>query len=199
MIKQQVNLYQPVLYIQRQLLTLSRLAYSWLALVVVLALAFYLLQQQSQRQTEQLVEQQRVLDTAQQENAMYQQALAQRQPAPELLLQHQQLLHSVQQKQHLLSYLAGQQQQASLFYSPVLQHLQQIDRRELWLTRFSLQQQYSSFAGIALQPEVVPQWLTELGKLSYFHGQRFGQIDLQQVTDKTAVNFSLTATPGALP
>jgi hypothetical protein len=129
---------------------------------------------------------------------MYQQALAQRQPAPALLQQHQQLQHSVQQKQQLLSYLSGQQQQASLFYSPVLQHLQQIDRRELWLSAFSLQQQYSSFAGIALQPEVVPQWLAELGNLHYFRGQRFSQIDLQQVADKPAVSFSLSAQPGEL-
>lgn len=196
MIKQRVNLYQPVLYVQRQLLSLSRLMYAWLLLCVLLVSVFYMLQQRNQQHAVQLVEQQRQLETAQQEITMYQQALAQRQPAPALLQQHQQLQHSVQQKQQLLSYLSGQQQRASLFYSPVLQHLQQIDRRELWLTAFSLQQHYSSFAGIALQPEAVPQWLAELGSLHYFRGQRFSQLDLQQVAEKPAVSFSLSAQPG---
>lgn len=198
MIKQRVNLYQPVLYVQRQLLSLSRLVFAWLLLFVVLAAVYFMLQQQSQHQTAQLAEQQRQLDTARQEITLYQQALAQRQPSPALLLQHQQLQHSVQQKQQLLSYLSGQQQQASQFYSPVLQHLQQIDRQDLWLTAFSLQQQYSSFAGIALQPEVVPHWLAELGQLHYFRGQRFSQIELQQVAEKQAVSFSLAAWPGEL-
>lgn len=198
MIKQRVNLYQPVLFVQRQRLTLSRLLYLWFALIVVLLAVMFMLQQQLQQHTAQLAEQQRQLNTAQQEVTMYQQALTQRQPAAALQQQHQLLQRSVQQKQQLLGYLSSQQQQAGLFYSPVLQHLQQIDRNELWLTSFSLQQHYSSFAGIALQPDAVPQWLAELSSLGYFQGQRFSQINLQQVAEKQAVSFSLIARTGEL-
>ena len=199
MIKQRVNLYQPVLFVQRQRLTLARLMLAWLALIAVVIALFMILQQQQRQQSALVEEQQRQLQTVQQEISLYQQALAQRQPSPALQKQHQLLQHSVLQKQNLLSYLSGQQQQRSLFYSPVLQHLQQINRSELWLTEFSLQQQHSSFAGIALKPEAVPLWLADLRRLEYFRGQRFSQISMQQVVDKQAVSFALTAQQGAQP
>ena len=199
MIKQRVNLYQPVLYVQRQRLTLARLMLVWLALIAVVTAVLLILQQQQRQQSAIVEEQQRQLQTVQQEISLYQQALAQRQPSPALQKQHQLLQHSVLQKQNLLSYLSGQQQQRSLFYSPVLQHLQQINRSELWLTEFSLQQQHSSFAGIALKPEAVPLWLADLRRLEYFRGQRFSQISLQQVVDKQAVSFVLTAQQGVQP
>ncbi len=199
MIKQQVNLYQPVLFVQRQYLTLPRLAWSWLLLAASVAVMVFMLQQQHKQLSTTLSGQQAQRDTQAQEASMYQQALAQRQPAPALQKQYQVLQHSVMQKQQLLSYLAGQQQQAGLFYSPVLQHLQTIDRNELWLTAFSLQQQYSSFSGIALQPDAVPLWLEDLRKSAYFRGQRFSQISLEQVPAKEAVGFSLMAQPGERP
>lgn len=199
MIKQRVNLYQPSLFVQRQRLTLARLMLAWLALIAVVIAVLLVLQQQQQQQSAIVADRQQQLQTMQQELSLYQQALTQRQPSPALQKQHQLLQHSVLQKQNLLSYLSGQQQQSSLFYSPVLQHLQQINRSELWLTAFSLQQQHSSFAGIALKPEAVPQWLADLRRLEYFRGQRFSQISMQQVADKPAVSFSLTAQQGAQP
>lgn len=191
--KQQVNLYQPRLYPVRQSLSLSRLALSWAVLVLLISvLGFGLLQQQRELAT-QLQQQQQQLDQQLEQVTLFQQALAQRQPPADLVKELQLVEHSVQQKQHLLRYLTQQQQQASQFYSPVLQHLQQIDRPEIWLTGFNLQQHHSSFRGVALRPDAVPVWLEAMRQLSYFRGQRFGQVQMQQVPDKAAVAFELAA------
>ena len=197
--KQQVNLYQPVLYPVRERLGLNRLVWCWALLAVLLAAGWFWLQQQQSQVKQQLTAEQQQLTLLQQETAVYQQALAQRQPSVELVSEYQSAEHSVSQKQQLLSYLTRQQQQASQFYSPVMQHLQQIDRPELWLTGFTLQQQYSSFNGIALRPDTVPLWLEDLRQLTYFRGQRFSQVNMQQVADKNAVSFELLAQQGAEP
>lgn len=194
--KQQVNLYQPVLVIKKQYLTLTRLLWSWLVIVVMLLAIAAVFQQQHQQLNAGLTEQRQALDRQLQEAGLFQQALQQRQPSQTLQQQYQQLQSSVEQKRQLLSYLAGQQHQASQFYSPVLQHLQQIDSEPIWLTTFSLRQQYSSFEGITLQPEAVPLWLEKLRALGYFSGQKFGVIELQQVPQQKAVTFRLSAKPG---
>ena len=194
-IKQRVNLYQAELHIRQQLLTLPRLLLALLGLLTLIIVLWFVQQQQTRQFQLQLSDTQQQLNTVTQELSLYQQALAQRQPSETLQLQLQQLKSSVLQKQQLIGFLSGQQQQATVLFSPVLQHLQQIDRQALWLTSFTLQPHYSSFNGIALQPEVVPLWLTDLSKLTYFSGQRFNQLELQQVPDKTAVSFSLTAQP----
>ncbi|GAB58328.1 PilN domain-containing protein [Rheinheimera nanhaiensis] len=197
--KQQVNLYQHRLRPIRQPLALRRLLLSWTVLAGVLLLAAWLLQQHNQQRSTLLNQQQQQLDQQLQQVALFQQALTQRQASAALQKQLQLLEQSVQQKQQLLSYLSQQQQQASQLYSPVLQHLQQIDRPELWLTHFSLAQQHSSFTGITLQPRSVPQWLEQLRELSYFRGQRFRQVQMQQLDDNSAVSFELVAEQGATP
>jgi hypothetical protein len=197
--KQQVNLYQPILYPVRERFSLKQLLISWSVLVLLLAAAWFWLNLQQQHSAGQLSTQQQQLTLLQQELTLYQEALAQRKPATELVLQYRAAEHSVLQKQQLLNYVTQQQQLASQFYSPILQHLAQIDRQELWLTGFSLQQQYSSFNGIALRPDSVPLWLEDLRKLGYFRGQRFSQVKLLQVPGQKAVNFELVAQQGAEP
>lgn len=197
--KQQVNLYQHRLRPVRQPLALRRLLLSWTALVAVLLLATWLLQQHNQQRSALLEQQQQQLEQQLQQVALFQQALTQRQASAALQKQLQLVEQSVQQKQQLLSYLSQQQQQASQLYSPVLQHLQQIDSPELWLTHFSLAQQHSSFAGITLKPQSVPQWLDQLRELSYFRGQRFRQVQMQQLNENSAVSFELVAEAGATP
>jgi hypothetical protein len=197
--KQQVNLYQPLLYPVRQQLGLTQLALSWLVLVLVLLAGAFWLQQQLSDQQQQLAALAQQLDNQQQEISLYQDALVKRQPSPVLLTQLQQAERAVLQKQQLLVYLSAQQQQASLQFSPVLQHLLTIDRPELWLTQFTLQQQHSSFNGIALRPDSVPLWLEDLRQLDYFRGQRFSKMNMQQVPERKAVNFALLAQQGEQP
>ncbi|MDP5142591.1 PilN domain-containing protein [Rheinheimera baltica] len=197
--KQHVNLYRAVLYPVYERFGLSRLVASWLVLVAALIGAgLWIAHQQQQLQTA-LAQQQQQNTLQQQEISLYQQALTQRQPSAELVKQYQDIERRVAQKQQLLSFLAEQQMQASQIYSPVMQHLNKVDRPELWLTSFSLQQQYSSFNGIALRPDSVPLWLEDLRQLSYFHGQRFRQVTMQQVQDKRAVSFKLLAQQGTQP
>lgn len=191
--KQQVNLYQQRLHPVRQTFSLSRLALSWALLVLLILLLGLGLQQQQRQLAKQLQQQQQQLDQQLQEITLFQQALAQRKPPADLVKQLQLIEHSVQQKQHLLGYLTEQQQQASQFYSPVLHHLQQIDRPEIWLTGFDLRQHHSSFRGVALRPDTVPLWLDDMRQLSYFRGQRFSQVQMQQVAEKAAVAFELVA------
>ena len=194
--KQQVNLYQHALQPVREQLGLKRLLQIWLCLALVLLAVWFYLQQQQVQLVNQLTSEQQQLNVLQQEMTMYQQALAQRQPSAELVSQYETTAQSVAQKQQLLSYLGQQQQLATEVYSPVLQHLQQIDRQDLWLTGFSLQQHASSFNGIALRPESVPLWLDNLRQLTYFRGQRFSQVNMLQVPDKNAVSFELLARQG---
>lgn len=191
--KQQVNLYQARLYTVKQPLSLSRLVFTWAALVLMMLLLGFVLQQKQQRQLSQLNTQQQQLDLQLQEVALFQQALTQRQPSAQLAKQLHATEQSVLQKQRLLSYLTLQQQQASQFYSPILLHLQQIDQQDIWLTGFELQQQRSNFRGIALRPDRVPLWLEDLRQLGYFRGQHFNQVQMQQVPDKRAVAFELAA------
>lgn len=197
--KQQVNLYQPILYPVRQQLGLRQLVVAWLLLSLLLLACWFWLQLQQLAQQQQLTLLQHNLTLQQQELGLYQDALVQRQPSAALVAQLQQEERALLQKQQLLSYLSVQQQQASLFYSPVLQHLQNIDRAELWLTQFTLQQQHSSFSGIALRPDKVPLWLEDLRQLGYFHGQRFSQVNMQQVPQRQAVQFELVAQQGVAP
>jgi glutamate synthase domain-containing protein 2 len=168
-------------------------------LVLMLFAGGMVLQYQKQQSAQQLAIQQQQLVTQQQEVELYQQALTQRQPSADLVKQYQTAERSVQQKQQLLSYLAVQQQQASQFYSPVLAHLQKIDMPTLWLTQFTLQQQQSSFDGITMRPDSVPLWLEDLRQLAYFRGQRFSQVNMQQVPDRKAVTFALVAQQGEQP
>jgi hypothetical protein len=197
--KQQVNLYQPVLYPVTERFGLSQLVLSWLLLALTLTAAWYWLHYQQQQLAAELAAQQQQQVLQLQEVTLYQEALTQRQPSPELLKQHQSAERNVLQKQQLLSYVNQQQQQASQFYSPVLQHLQQIDRQELWLTGFTLLQHHSSFNGITLRPDSVPLWLQDLRQLGYFQGQQFSQVNMQQVTNKQAVSFELVARQGLTP
>jgi Tfp pilus assembly protein PilN len=197
--KQQVNLYQPILYPVRQQLGLQQLVVAWLLVLLLLLAGWFWLQLQQNGQQQQLTLLQQQLALQQQELSLYQDALLQRQPAAALVTQLQLEERAVLQKQQLLSYLSVQQQQASLFYSPVLQHLHTIDRPELWLTQFTLQQQHSSFSGIALRPDKVPLWLEDLRQLGYFHGQSFSQVNMQQVPEHKAVNFQLVAQQGIAP
>lgn len=197
--KQQVNLYQHRLWPIRRPLALRRLMLSWIVLVSVLSLTAWLLQQHNQQRVTDLERQQQQLDQQLAQVALFQQALTQRQASAGLQKQLQLLEQSVQQKQQLLNYLSQQQQLASQLYSPVLQHLQQIDRPELWLTQFQLTQQHSSFSGVTLKPQSVPQWLEQLRELSYFRGQRFRQVQMQQLDDNSAISFELVAEQGATP
>lgn len=194
--KQQVNLYQPLLYPVKVRYGLTQLVISWLVLVLLLSVIGFWLHFQQQQLTAELAALQQQQATQLQEITLYQDALARRQPAAALVSQYQAAQQSVLQKQQLLSYLSQQQQQADQFYSPVMQHLLQIDRQELWLTGFSLQQHHSSFSGITLKPDSVPLWLQQLRHLPYFHGQQFSQVKLQQLAGKSAVSFELIARQG---
>lgn len=194
--KQQVNLYQSCLYPVYEPLSLRRLMISLLSIVTVLALIWLYLQQQLSQHGDALTEAEQLLKNQQQESQLYQTALLQRKPDDALVKQQELLVRSVVQKQQLLAYLGTEQQQASQFYSPILAHLNQIDRPDLWLTSFELRQQYSSFNGIALQPASVTAWLEQLRQASYFKGQRFKEVNLQQVPERTAVSFELISQQG---
>jgi len=195
--KQQVNLYQAVLYPPKQQLGLTSLLVSWCALLVVLTVIWLWQQQQLQQQKTSSVNIQQQLNSLQQEITLYQEALTKRQPPADLAKQLGIEQRSLQQKQQLLGFLSEQQQTATQHYSPVLAHLEQVDRQELWLTRFTLRQQHSSFSGITLRPDTVPVWLDDLRQLAYFQGQRFGQVSMQQVPERKAVSFSLQAEQGS--
>ena len=194
--KQQVNLYQAVLYPPRHEWGLKLLLICWSSLLVLLAAIWLWQQHQAQQQQATLASVQQQLALQQQEFTLYQEALTKRQPSAALAKQLSVEQRALQQKQQLLSFLSVQQQTASQHYSPVLAHLTKVDRQELWLTHFSLQQQHSSFAGITLQPDSVPFWLEDLRQLGYFHGQRFGQVSMQQVPERKAVSFALQAEQG---
>lgn len=194
--KQQVNLYQAVLYPPTQAWGLKQLLLTWSSLVLLLAVMWLWQQQQLHYQQTQLASVQQQLALQQQEVTLYQEALTKRQPSADLAKQLNVEQRALQQKQQLLSFLSVQQQTASQHYSPVLAHLTKVDRQELWLTHFSLQQQHSSFAGITLSPDSMPLWLEDLRQLGYFHGQRFGQVSMQQVPERKAVSFALQAEQG---
>lgn len=195
--KQIVNLYQPVLYPVRQRYTLRRLTLGLTGLTALCLVIWLLLAQQQRQAVADFTAAEQMQAQQQQELQVYQQALQQRKPDAELMQQFTQLQHDIVQQQQLLQYLSQQQQQASEVYSPVLQHLQQIDSSALWLTSFELQQHSSSFNGIALQPVSITRWLEELRQSAYFRGQRFSQVNMTQVPQRTAVSFELSAQQGA--
>lgn len=189
--KQQVNLYQSSLHPVFEPLSLKRLMLGLLSIIGVLTLIWLVLQQQLSQQQRALATAEQQLQNSQQENQLYQTALLQRKPDEALVKQQQLLQRSVAQKQQLLAYLGTEQLQASQVYSPIFAHLNQINRPDLWLTAFQLRQQYSSFSGIALQPAAVTTWLEQLRTATYFKGQRFKEVNLQQVPERTAVSFEL--------
>lgn len=197
--KQVVNLYIERLQPIRESLSLNRLLLLWGMLLLLLVAGWlYLLWQLNGVNASVTVAEQQLSATQQQIQGL-KSTLEQRKPSAVLVKEHERLLKSVEQKQQLLTFLSKQQQESRLLYSPVIQHLSDIDLPELWLTSFSLQPSQSEFHGVSLKAAAVAQWLERLRQNSYFQGQHFKEINLQQLPGNSAVSFELSAQPGVLP
>ncbi|MDX3775378.1 hypothetical protein QE250_14755 [Chromatiaceae bacterium AAb-1] len=193
--KQTVNLYVDALKPVKERLSLKRLLMVWLLLMITLLVIW---------QIQVLKQQQLVadLDAARQQLVLQQKkiealngAITQRNPSAAVVSEYNRLLAYRQQQELVLSYLSARKARTEFIPSQIFLHLQAADLPELWLTRFSLEAGQSAFYGISLQPVIVTRWLEGLRQHSYFQGQSFKGVTLQQLPQRPAVSFELIASP----
>lgn len=127
--------------------------------------------------------------------SQFQQLLSQRSPSSDLVRQQDNLHQGVERHQRLLRLLESKQNQPQRSFSRVMLHLTDIDVPELWLSEFRLQQHRSEFFGLTTQPSSVPDWMSRLGLLPYFSGQRFQGLTLEQTENSEFISFHVMSSP----
>lgn len=194
--KTQVNLFDRQLLPITQPYNFQRLSLILLGCIVLLVAVSAVLFIQQHQVTTRLKQAEQQLLQAQNELSQYQQLLTQRAPSTELLRQQGRLKNDVERHQRLLRLLSAKQSEPQRSFSNVMLHLSEVDAPQLWLTEFRLQQQRSEFFGQTIQPSSVPEWMSRLSDSSYFQGQRFQGLTLQQTEGNEALSFHVVARPG---
>lgn len=194
--KTQVNLFDTQLLPVSEPYNLQRLSLILVILVVaIITVLAAIFAQQHQISTE-LKQAEQQLKQEQHQLAQFQQLLSQRAPSTELLRQQEKLQLDVERHQRLLRLLEAKQTEPELVFSQVMSHLSAVDAPQLWLTEFRLEQQRSEFFGQTNQSSAVPDWMSRLGGLPYFQGQRFQGLTMQHHELNEVLSFHVVASSG---
>lgn len=191
--KLRVNLYIQALQPVQERISLKRVLLSMVGLGLVLSAAAWLLNSLVHSKQADLVVLQQQVKAQEQQLKQLQDKIAQHQPSALLVKQRTEFIQTIAQKQKLLQFVQGEQRKTSVKYSPVMRYLASIDPQGFWLTSFSLSANSSEFSGYLTAPEVLPQWLNQLGGTEFFKGHTFSQFEINQAQNSEALVFKVTS------
>ncbi|MCH8537454.1 MAG: PilN domain-containing protein [Alkalimonas sp.] len=194
--KTQVNLFDTQLLPVSEPYNLQRLSLILVALLLVIFAVLAVIYTQQYQLSTEFKQAEQQLKQEQNQLTQFQQLLSQRAPSTDLLRQQEKLQLGVERHQRLISLLKAKQTEPELTFSQVMSHLTDVDAPQLWLTEFRLQQRRSEFFGQTNQSSAVPDWMSRLGGLPYFQGQRFQGLTMQQHESNEVLSFHVVASPG---
>jgi len=191
-VKTTINLLQPELLPERQLLTLQNVAVGWvLALIVVVGASFYLTWEEQSLASEkkQLTAEKRQLA---QTMESLQAQLAKHKVSSNLLAKREQLKIIVTNKNALLAQLTNKDKTEVTGFAQAMTELANFHSRDISLQSATFNTSQISFTGIAKTPDAVPQWLSGFENSVLLSGQHFNHFQLVE-NDENYTEFSVSS------
>ena len=175
--KTRINLYLDELKPKKEYLTLNNVAFSWLALIVVLvAVSGFLmfLESSSKQQVAQL---QATLDVTKKQLQQTQEALQRKQDKSPLMRRIDKQKQELSQKQRLLFIMEDKSEQAEFDYAEVMTDLAANGHGDVWLTAFHFVGHDITISGAATHGSAIPVWLNGLKDSDYFVDKAFSLLE----------------------
>lgn len=194
--KQSINLYTDELRPVVLRLSLTRSLLVALGLVLVLVIAWVVLQSlasDNNAQAERVNEQ---LQQLQQQQVQLQNQVQQKNPDQQLVQQADDLSRRIQQQMELNDRLVNLESRQLIAPQQLMRELQSIDMEGLWLTEFGISDGRIHLHGKALKGNLIPTWMARFDNETVLSKSRFSVVDLSQ-DEQDNQTFSLASERGA--